>query len=193
MDQLLDAIDDIERGIEFGVRSFLVSDEGLLWVLDELKKAGAIPSDVIWKVSVTTGHGNPASALLLERLGAGTLNLATDLTTSQLAAIRSAVSLPIDLYIAVPTAYGGFIRHYDVPDIIRVASPVYLKFSIPLGQSVYPAGKHILNTMLGYADEEVRQARLCFEHIQRHYPNARTSKRGAKGLAVPTRSKNKKD
>lgn len=184
-DQLSHAISDIKRGIDLGVRSFLVADEGLLWVLDEMKKAGELPAEVIWKVSVTTGHGNPASALLLERLGAGTLNMTTDLTAAQLAAIRSAIKLPLDIYIAVPSGYGGFIRHFDVPEIVRVSSPIYLKFSIPLGQNVYPAGKHLLNTMLGYADEEVRQARICYEHLLRGYPGAKTSERGAEGLAVP--------
>jgi hypothetical protein len=184
-DQLRYAIEDIKRGLHLGIKSFLVSDEGLLWVLQEMKKQGEIPKDVVWKISVTTGHGNPASARLLERLGAGTMNVATDLSLPQLAAIRSAIRIPLDVYIAVPTGYGGFVRHYDVPDMVRVASPIYLKFSIPLGQNVYPAGKHLLGTMLGYANEEVRQARICYEHLQRYYPSAKTSKRGARGLAVP--------
>jgi len=184
-DQLKDAIEDIKRGIRLGIRSFLVADEGLLWVLREMKKEGQIPGEVVWKISVTTGHGNPASARLLETLGAGTLNVMTDLSLPQLASIRSAIRIPLDVYISVPTGYGGFVRHYDVPDMVRVASPIYLKYSIPLGQNVYPAGKHMLNTMLGYADEEVRQARISYELIQRRYPSARTSKKGAKGLAVP--------
>jgi hypothetical protein len=45
----------------------------------------------------------------------------------------------------------------------------------------------MLATMLGYAEEEVRQARISYEHLQRYYPSAKTSKRGARGLAVPTR------
>lgn len=184
-DQLREAVKDIQRGIHLGIRSFLVADEGLLWVLHEMKKEGMIPKDVVWKISVTTGHGNPASARLLERLGAGTLNVMTDLTLPQLASIRSAIRIPLDVYISVPTGYGGFVRHFEVPEMVRVASPIYLKFSIPLGQNVYPAGKHILGTMLGYADEEVRQARISYEHLQRDYPSAKTSKKGARGLAVP--------
>jgi hypothetical protein len=184
-DQLKDAIEDIKRGIHFGIKSFLISDEGLLWVLQEMKRTVEIPRDVVWKISVTTGHGNPASARLLERLGAGTLNVMTDLSVAQLSSIRSAIRIPLDVYITVPTSYGGFVRHYDVPDMVRTASPIYLKFSIPLGQNVYPAGKHLLGTMLGYADEEVRQARIAYEHLLRSLPSAKTSKRGAKGLAVP--------
>ena len=184
-DQLRNAVEDIKRGLRLGIKSFLVADEGLLWVLQEMKKEGDIPKDVVWKISVTTGHGNPASARLLERLGAGTLNVMTDLSLPQLASIRSAIRIPLDVYIAVPTGYGGFVRHYEVPDMVRVASPIYLKFSIPLGQNVYPAGRHMLATMLGYAEEEVRQARISYEHLQRYYPSAKTSKRGARGLAVP--------
>ena len=184
-DQLVHAIEDIKRGIQLGIKSFLVSDEGLLWVLNDMRKEGEIPKDVIWKISVTTGCGNPASALLFQRLGAGTLNVATDLTLSQLAAIRYAIEIPLDVYVAVPTGYGGFIRHFEAPEMVRVASPIYQKFSIPLGQNIYPAGKHILGTMLGYAEEEVRQAKLSYLNILRYYPKAKISKKGAKGLAIP--------
>ncbi|MGA2664543.1 MAG: hypothetical protein ABSF83_06350 [Nitrososphaerales archaeon] len=77
------------------------------------------------------------------------------------------------------------MRHYDVPEMVRLASPIYLKFGVPLGRNVHPAGRHLLPTMPGYPDEEVRQARLSCGHLQRRYPAAVTSKRGARGVAVP--------
>jgi len=184
-EQLVNALEDIKRGIRLGIRSFLISDEGLLWVLNEMKKEGVISKDIVFKVSVATGHANPASALLLQRLGASTFNVATDLTLPQLAAVRSAIDIPLDVYISVPSGYGGFIRHFEAPEMVRVASPIYLKFGVPLGQNVYPAGRHLLNTLLGYADEEVRQAQICCQLIREQYPDAKISEKGARGLAVP--------
>ena len=184
-EQLVNAIEDIKRGIELGIRSFLISDEGLLWVLNEMKKEGEIPNDVLWKISVAVGHANPASALLLQRLGASTFNIATDLSLPQLAAVRSAIDIPLDVYVTVPSAYGGFIRHFEAPEMIRIASPIYLKFGIPLGENVYPAGRHLMNTLLGYAEEEVRQAKICYDLVRKYYPDAKVSMKGAAGLAIP--------
>lgn len=184
-EQLVHAVEDIKRGIHLGIRSFLISDEGLLWVISEMRQQGEIPTEVVFKVSVSAGHGNPASALLLQRLGASTFNIVTDLSLSQLAAVRNAIDIPLDIYVTVPSGYGGFIRHYEAPDMVRVASPTYLKFGIPLGQNVYPAGRHLLNMLLGYADEEVRQAKICYSLIRKAYPDAMVSEKGAKGLAVP--------
>jgi len=42
-DQLANAITDIMRTIELGFRGFLVTDEGLLWLLNRLKDQGRIP------------------------------------------------------------------------------------------------------------------------------------------------------
>ena len=107
MDQLKDAVEDAKRGLRLGIRGFLVADEGLLWAPRETKKEGEIPKDVVWKIPVSTGHGNPASARLPERLGAGTLNAMTDLSLPQLAAIRAAIRAPLDVCISVPTGHGG--------------------------------------------------------------------------------------
>src|SRR5690349_16220240 len=39
MDQVVYAVEDIKRACDLGIRSVLVADEGLLWVVDEMKKA----------------------------------------------------------------------------------------------------------------------------------------------------------
>jgi hypothetical protein len=184
-DQISFAIEDIKRGVRFGVRSFLISDEGLLWVLNEMREKDEIPKDVIFKISVAVGCSNPASALLFQKLGGDTLNVSTDLTLSQLASIRAAIDIPLDVYVTVPSSYGGFIRHYEVTDMIRMLSPIYTKFSIPLGQNVYPAGRHFTDLLLRYAEEEVRQARISYELIRNKYPEAKISSKGGAGLAVP--------
>src|SRR4051812_5386748 len=47
MDQLVQAIDDVKRACEHGITSVLVTDEGLLWVLGEMKKTGELPEELI--------------------------------------------------------------------------------------------------------------------------------------------------
>jgi len=66
-EQLIRAIEDIRRGIDLGCRGFLVYDEGLLWILGNLRKDSVIPPEVRFKCSAHCGHGNPASAKLMEQ------------------------------------------------------------------------------------------------------------------------------
>ena len=97
MNQVVYAIEDIKRACSLGIRSVLVADEGLLWVVNEMKKAGELPAELVLKVSVQMGAANPVSIRLQEQLGAGTYNTPTDLDLPMLAAIRAAVSLPLDI------------------------------------------------------------------------------------------------
>ncbi|UOQ44011.1 U32 family peptidase [Halobacillus salinarum] len=185
MDQLVYAIEDIKRGCEAGLRSILVADEGILWLVNEFKKLGELPNDLIVKVSVQMGQSNPVSIRLMEQIGAGTFNVPTDLTLSRLAAIRQAVDLPLDIYVEVPDDIGGFIRHFDIPEIIRVAAPVYIKFGLRNAPNIYPSGTHLEDTSIALSKERVRRARVGFEMIQRYAPHLKMSEKGAKGLAVP--------
>jgi hypothetical protein len=184
-EQLVYALEDIRRACALGMRSVLVADEGLLWVVDEMKKAGQLPADLVLKVSVQMGAANPASIRLQERLGAGTYNVPTDLDLAQLAAVRAAIDIPIDFYVEVPDNFGGFVRHYEIGEITRVAAPVYLKFGLRNAPDVYPSGTHLEQTVLALSRERVRRAEIGLAHLCRYYPEARTSERGAAGLGIP--------
>ncbi|WP_199805103.1 U32 family peptidase [Fictibacillus sp. FJAT-27399] len=185
MDQLVYSIEDIKRACNAGIRSILVADEGLLWLVNEFKKMGELPGDLIVKVSVQVAQANPVSIRLMEQIGAGTYNVPTDLTLSRLAAIRQAVDLPIDIYVEVPDDVGGFIRHYEIPEIIRVAAPVYIKFGLRNAPNIYPSGSHLEKTSIALSKERVRRAKLGLEMIKRYAPHLKVSKRGAEGIATP--------
>lgn len=176
---LLYAIEDVKRAISLGVRGIVVYDEGLLWALDQMRKEEEIPRDVHFKVSAHTGHGNPASARLLEEIGADSFNPVRDLQIPMLASLREAIDISIDVHTENPKSSGGFIRHYEVPDIIRVASPVYLK----TGGSV--AGHHGWDTTEAQARERIRQVFLVQSMILRYYPEAKMSVKGPSDLAFP--------
>lgn len=125
MENIVRAVEDVKRVMDMGIRGVLCYDEGLLWVLSDLRKNGDLPADMSIKLSAHMGACNPASFQLMERLGANTINPIRDLTLEMLAALREAVDAPIDLHTDNPPASGGFIRTYDAPDMVRIVSPVY--------------------------------------------------------------------
>jgi len=79
MEQVLRGIEDIKRGYELGCRGFVIYDEGMLWVISEMRKDGALPKDITFKASAHLGHCNPASVKVLESLGADSINPVRDL------------------------------------------------------------------------------------------------------------------
>ncbi len=184
-DQVVACLDDALRAAAHGFRSVLIADLGVLAAFDALRRAGTLPADMQAKVSVMLPAANPAAAQVIERLGANTLNLPTDLTLPQIAAIRAAVDVPLDIYIESPDNLGGFIRMHEIPEIIRVAAPVYLKFGLRNAPDIYPAGSHLMPTAVALSRERVRRARLGLDLLARSGAEAQTSELGAPGLAVP--------
>jgi Peptidase family U32 len=184
-DQLVHALEDIRRAAAHGFRSVLIADLGLLASFDAMRKAGELPAEMQAKISVMLPAANPSSARVLADLGADTLNLPTDLTLDQIAAIRAAVDVPIDFYLEAPDNLGGFVRLYEVPEIVRIAAPVYVKFGLRNAPDVYPSGSHLEATVVALSRERVRRARLGLELLEREFPEAVTSELGAAGLALP--------
>ena len=184
-DQVVACLLDGLRAAGHGFRSVLVADLGVLSAFDALRRAGVLPADMQAKVSVMLPAANPASARVLERLGASTLNLPTDLTLPQIAAIRAAVDVPLDIYVEAPDNVGGFVRLHEIPESVRVAAPVYLKFGLRNAPDVYPSGGHLEDVAVALTRERVRRARLGLDLLARSGAGACTSERGAAGLAVP--------
>jgi len=184
-DQLRFALLDLRRGIELGLRSVLVSDIGSLQVIGKMRETEELPKKLIIKTSVMMAPANPASAKLLESLGANTINIPSDLTLPQIATIRAAIAAPIDFYVEAPDNIGGFIRHFEIPDLIRVAAPVYLKFGLRNSPDIYPCGSHIENTAIALSRERVRRAQIAFEIIRRYCPEAAMSPLGSPDLGIP--------
>ena len=191
-DQLVACLDDAVRAAAHGFRSVLVADIGLLSVFDAMRRAGALPADMQAKVSVMLPAANAAAARVMESLGASTLNLPTDLTLPQIAAIRAAVEIPLDIYVEAPDNLGGFIRMHEIPEIVRVASPVYLKFGLRNAPDIYPAGMHLMPTAVALSRERVRRARLGLDLLARSGAAAHMSNVGAPDLAVPVLGKTAK-
>ncbi len=176
---LLYAIEDVKRATTLGVRGIVIYDEGLLWVLNKMRKKGELPKNTHFKVSAHCGHGNPASAKLLEETGADSFNPVRDLQIPMMASIRKSINISLDLHMENPKSSGGFIRHYEAPEIIMNAAPVYLK----TGGSV--AAHHGWETTKSQATERVRQVFLVQSMIDRYYSEAKISKPGTDDMAIP--------
>lgn len=172
-EQIVRAVEDVKRAAAFGCRSFLVYDEGCLWLLNEMRKAGEIPADGHFKISAHAGHGNPCSAKLLESIGANSINPVRDIQLQMLAAMRQAIDIPIDIHTENPKSTGGFIRHYEVPEMIRIAAPIYLK----TGGSV--AKTHSWDSSEADAKQRAKQVSLVKRVIDAYYPEAIQSPKGS--------------
>ena len=184
-DQLVFAMEDVKRAVRLGLRSVLVSDIGILQIIANMRATGDLPIDLVIKTSVMMAPTNPASARILELLGANTINIPSDLTIPQIAAIRAAVDAPIDFYVEAPDNIGGFVRYYEIPELIRVASPIYLKFGLRNAPDVYPSGTHLENTVIALSRERVRRAEMAQEIITRYCPEAAMSPVKTKSLGIP--------
>ena len=179
-DQLRFALLDAERAVELGVPCLLAADEGVLWALHELRSAGLLPPDLTLKMSALSGPLNPASFALLERIGADSVNVQADLTVTQLAELRAAASAAIDFYVEAPDDLGGFVRHHEAAEIVRVAAPVYLKFGLRNAPEIYPVGEHLVDVAVASARERVRRAALCLALMRRGGSDPPASPAGAR-------------
>jgi hypothetical protein len=184
-EQVVAGLDDARRAAAHGFRSVLVADVGVLAAFGRARREGLLPPDMQAKVSVMLPAANASSARVFVELGADTINVPTDLTLAQLAAIRAAVDVPLDVYVESPDDVGGFVRHHEIPEIVRVCAPVYLKFGLRNAPALYPSGSHLEATAVALSRERVRRARLGLELLGRSGAEAVASELAATGLAVP--------
>lgn len=179
MDQILRAVEDVKRGYDLGVRGFLIYDEGMLWLVGQMRKDGALPKDIIFKTSAHLGQCNPCSFKLLESLGADSINPVRDLQIPMIAALRQAVKTPLDVHTDNPPGSGGFIRVFEAPEIVRVAAPVHCK----TGNSVVSG--HGEMTSAADGKRMADQAAIVVEMVNKYYPELKQSPKGSDDLRLP--------
>jgi Peptidase family U32 len=161
---------EVRRGLAYGIRSFLVADVGVLALLGRMRRDGELPETLVLKTSVLLPCANPETARALEELGATTINVSTDLSAGELGELRAACAAPLDVYVEVPDDQGGFVRFYEVPELIRAASPVYVKLGVRNAPNIYPAGLHLEDVAVKLARERVRRAELVLRLLRERAP-----------------------
>lgn len=184
--QLAYAIEDVSRAVEAGIRSFLIADLGLLSLLRDMQAAGELPPECGWKISVAIAPSNPAALLVLERLGATTVNIPSDVTLAELAEMRSVTKLPIDLYLESPDSLGGVVRGNEIAELVAVGAPLYAKFGLRNSRLLYPSGDHLVAEASAIARTKVARAAAALEWLQRLDPDIVQSAPGAEGLRLPS-------
>lgn len=173
-EQIVRAVEEVKRANRLGAKNFLVYDEGLLWLLNKMRIDHELPDDIKFKVSAHAGHGNPCSCKLLESIGANSINPVRDIQIQMLSAIRQSIDIPLDVHTENPKSTGGFIRHYEVPEMIRVAAPIYLK----TGGAV--AATHSWDTSVEDARKRAKQVALVNRVIKEYYSEAIASPKNIK-------------
>ena len=164
------SVAEVRRGVGVGIRSFLVADLVVLKELGDLRRRGELPSSLILKTSVLLPCANPATALTLEELGATTINVSTDLSPAELGELREACAAPLDVYVEAPDDQGGFVRFYEVPEIVRLAAPVYVKLGLRTSPNIYPSGLHLAELAVKLGRERVRRAELVLRLLGERAP-----------------------
>lgn len=189
-DELRKVIADMMRLYEEGIRGFMIVDEGLMFLLKTMQEQGNFPADVAIKLSVWASIGSPAGARLVESLGVSSFNPPADLSVAQLAAIRQAVSIPIDFYIYTSLSFGGSNRFYEGAEVARCASPCYFKIEPGAalaaggGDSLYQPWKSDAEH-ISLVRKKVKWAAIIRELIAENAPELKLSGQGPDDLCVP--------
>jgi hypothetical protein len=164
------SVAEVRRAVGLGIRSFLVADLGVLKTLGDLRAAGELPAALVLKTSVLLPCANAATAAVLEKLGATTINVSTDLSPAELGELRGACTAPLDVYVEVPDDQGGFVRFYEVPEIVQLAAPVYVKLGLRNAPNIYPSGLHLEDLAVKLGRERVRRAELVLRLLAERAP-----------------------
>jgi hypothetical protein len=124
-DGVADSIAEVRRGVALGIRSFLVADLGVLKTLGDMRRTGVLPATLVLKTSVLLPCANhPRRALEGSERRPSTSRPTSRRPRSASCAACAAL---LDVYVEVPDDQGGFVRFYDVPEIVRLRPPVYVK------------------------------------------------------------------
>lgn len=164
---LAGALDEALRAAGAGIDGVLVADLGVLSLLGAAKRQGALPAGFVLKTSLALPCANPETARCYVAAGATTLNVPTDLPLADLAAIRSAVAVPLDCYVEGADDFAAPLRYHEIAQLVTVAAPLHLKFGLRNAPGVYPSGGHLAGAVVAATRERVRRAAIGLEALAR--------------------------
>jgi hypothetical protein len=127
-DALAQSAEEALRLTELGCRGLIAYDLGVIRLLSEMRKAGALPADLMIKASSHCIVSNPMTSRIYAENGCDSVTTMHDLGLAVLQEIRKgSPDLTIDLPTDVYGSKGGFIRFYEVPELVQICSPMMLK------------------------------------------------------------------
>ena len=152
----------------------------------EMQRAGELPAECVLEDLGRDGALEPRERVACwSSLGASTVNIPSDVTLAELAELRAATSLPLDLYVESPDSLGGVVRGNELAELVAVGAPLYAKFGLRNSRPLYPAGEHLYDEAVAIARAKVARAAVALEWLGRLDGTLVQSSPGAAGLAVP--------
>ncbi|MBY0358157.1 MAG: U32 family peptidase [Candidatus Obscuribacterales bacterium] len=164
-DAIRQSIEEVLRLVDFGCRGFTVYDIGLFRILNQMKIDGILPKELLLKASTHCMVTNSETAKVYEENGATSVTTAHDLGLGMLGSIRKRCGLPLDVPTDVYKSKGGFIRFYELSEIIQIASPVILKMGASVQGHPYDTVKDELCL------ERVKRIKIGLEILGRNIPS----------------------
>ncbi|WP_420118516.1 hypothetical protein [Micromonospora sp.] len=163
-----------------GCRGITVYDIGVLRVLAELRSDGLLPADLVFKTSSHCMPTNPFLARIFAENGADSITLAHDLGLPMIQEIRRLnPELPMDVPTDVYRTKGGFIRFYELAEIVQIAAPVMLKMGASVQEHPYDPPSEARTV------ERVRRVARGLEMLDRHLPDKTAISRRSRQYAIP--------
>lgn len=161
-DAIAQSAEEAIRLTEMGCRGLIAYDLGIIRMLSDMRKAGVLPADLMIKASSHCIVSNPLTARVYDENGANSVTTIHDLGLPVLQDIRrGSPELTIDVPTDVYGTKGGFIRFYEVPELVQICSPMMLK--IGASAQSHPHDPVNENTIR----QRVQRVALCLEHLQR--------------------------
>ncbi|MEW2444471.1 hypothetical protein [Micromonospora marina] len=167
-DALAQTVEEAIRLTELGCRGLIAYDLGVIRVLKEMRGAGVLPADLMIKASSHCAVSNPVTARIYQENGADSVTTMHDLGLAVLQDMRRvAPGLTMDVPVDVYATKGGFIRFYEVPELVQICSPMMLK--IGASAQSHPHDPVNANTIA----QRVQRVALCLEYLARSGIEAR--------------------
>lgn len=162
------ALEEVQECARDGFAGVLIADLGLLAAAGERRAKGELGSLGLKAAAALAPH-NAASAAVLDRLGATSINVATTSTRETLAAMRAAIApeTTIDIYVEAPADLSAGVRYRDAAWFASELAPVYLKIGIRNAPSLYPYGLHLEPGAEQTIREKVRRAELVLGELRK--------------------------
>lgn len=162
-DAIACTIDEVFRLVDFGCRGIIVYDLGVLYLLNKMRESGVFPREVLFIVSTHCMVTNSLTAKVYAEHGADNIVAPHDLGLAVLQEMRNvlpetiSISVPIDMY----HSKGGFMRYGEIPELIQIVSPVFLK----LGASAQSHPYDAINQ--GVIDKKINRVLIAIDHLRR--------------------------
>jgi hypothetical protein len=161
-DAIAQSAEEAIRLTEMGCRGLIAYDLGVIRLLSDMRKAGVLPADLMIKSSSHCIVSNPLTARVYYENGTNSITTMHDLGLSVLQDIRKlSPDLTIDLPTDVYGSKGGFIRFYEVPELVQICSPMMLK--IGASAQSHPHDPVNENTIR----QRVQRVALCMDYLNK--------------------------